>query len=112
MARAVHPRAHPMHREQVLGGRPERQVVASRSPASFSQRSTSRLFGGSASSSNATHATSIQDVLDAPAHQVAEILDGTFYTNTHPPMPHARASSALGGKIGTPFDYDARGPGG
>ena len=33
--------------------------LASRSPTSFNQRSTSRLFGGSASSSNATHATSI-----------------------------------------------------
>ena len=53
-----------------------------------------------------------QDVLDAPAHQVAEILDGTLYTHPRPAMPHARAASALGGKIGNPFDYDAGGPGG
>ena len=53
-----------------------------------------------------------QDVLDAPAHRVAEIVDGTLYTHPRPAPPHARASSALGGKIGNPFDYDAGGPGG
>ena len=53
-----------------------------------------------------------QDVLDAPAHRVAELIDGTLYTHPRPAMPHARASSALGGKIGGPFDYDAGGPGG
>ena len=53
-----------------------------------------------------------QDVLDAPAHRVAEIVDGTLYTQPRPAAPHARASSVLGGKIGNPFDYDAGGPGG
>ena len=53
-----------------------------------------------------------QDVLDAPAHRVAEIVDGTLYTHPRPAMPHARASSSLGVKIGGPFDYDAGGPGG
>ena len=31
-----------------------------------------------------------QDVLDAPAHQVAEIVDGTLHTHPRPAMPHAR----------------------
>ena len=53
-----------------------------------------------------------QDVLDAPAHRVAEIVDGTLYTHPRPAAPHARASSSLGVKIGGPFDYDAGGPGG
>ena len=53
---------------------------------------------------------SYQDVLDAPAHRVAEIVDGTLYTHPRPAMPHARASSSLGVKIGGPFDYDAGGP--
>ena len=53
-----------------------------------------------------------QDVLDAPAHLVAEIVNGTLHTHPRPAMPHARAASALGGKIGGPFDYDAGGPGG
>ena len=53
-----------------------------------------------------------QDVLDAPAHLVAEIVDGTLHTHPRPAVPHTRASSSLGAKIGGPFDYDAGGPGG
>ena len=53
-----------------------------------------------------------QDVLDAPPHRVAEIVDGVLHTNPRPAMPHARASSSLGVKLGGPFDYDAGGPGG
>ena len=53
-----------------------------------------------------------QDVLDAPPHRVAEIVDGELYTNPRPALPHARASSSLGVKIGGPFDHDAGGPGG
>ena len=52
-----------------------------------------------------------QDVLDAPAHLVAEIINGTLYTHPRPAMPHARATWVLGGKIGDPFDYGPRGPG-
>ena len=52
------------------------------------------------------------DVLDTPEHRVAEIVDGTLYTQPRPAPPHARTSSVLGGKIGNPFDYDASGPGG
>ena len=55
---------------------------------------------------------SYQDVLDAPPHLVAEIINGTLHTHPRPAAPHARAASALGGKLGTPFDYDAGGPGG
>ena len=53
-----------------------------------------------------------QDVLDAPPHRVAEIVDGMLHTNPRPAMRHARASSSLGVKIGGPFDHDADGPGG
>ncbi len=53
-----------------------------------------------------------QDVLDAPAHRVAEIVEGTLHTHPRPAMPHARASSSLGVKVGGPFDYDVGGPGG
>ena len=40
-----------------------------------------------------------QDVLDAPAHQVAEIVNGTLYTHPRSAMPHALASSYLGGEL-------------
>ena len=62
--------------------------------------------------STRTRRATYQDVLDAPEHRVAEIIDGTLYTQPRPAPPHARASSVLGGKIGNPFDYDASGPGG
>ena len=38
-----------------------------------------------------------QDVLDAPPHVVAEIVDGTLYTNPRPASLHAKARSGLGG---------------
>ena len=53
-----------------------------------------------------------RDVLDAPAHMVAEVVEGSLYTHPRPAMPHARASSALGAKIGDPFDFGESGPGG
>ena len=34
-----------------------------------------------------------QDVLDAPAHRVAEIVDGILHTQPRPAMPHALARS-------------------
>ena len=61
---------------------------------------------------DSTRRATYQDVLDAPAHRVAEVVDGTLYTHPRPAMPHARASSSLGVKVGGPFDYDAGGPGG
>ena len=53
-----------------------------------------------------------RDVLDAPAHMVAEVVEGSLYTHPRPAAPHARASSVLGGKIGDPFDFGESGPGG
>ena len=52
-----------------------------------------------------------RDVLEAPPHMVAEIVSGTLHTHPRPAPRHARASSALGAKIGDPFDYGG-GPGG
>ena len=53
-----------------------------------------------------------QDVLDAPEHRVAEIIDGTLHTHPRPAMPHALASSRLGGELTGPFDRGRGGPGG
>ncbi|MYG53242.1 MAG: Uma2 family endonuclease, partial [Rhodospirillaceae bacterium] len=46
-----------------------------------------------------------QDVLEAPAHMVAEVVEGALHTHPRPARPHARASSVLGGKIGDPFKF-------
>ena len=51
-------------------------------------------------------------MLNAPAHMVAEVIDGALHTQPRPAMPQARASSSLGAKIGGPFDYDTGGPSG
>ena len=53
-----------------------------------------------------------QDVLDAPAHQVAEIINGMLYTHPRPSMPHALASSNLGDELVSPFGKGRGGPGG
>lgn len=56
-----------------------------------------------------------QDVLDAPPNMVAEVVGGALYTHPRPAVPHARASSRLGVRLGAPFDSDrggSSGPGG
>ena len=53
-----------------------------------------------------------QDVLDAPPHRVAEIVDGALHTHPRPAIPHARASSSLGVELGSTFGRNRGGPGG
>lgn len=49
-----------------------------------------------------------EDVLSAPDHLVAEILDGELFTSPRPSFRHARAASMLGAGVVSQFD----GPGG
>jgi Uma2 family endonuclease len=53
-----------------------------------------------------------QDVLDTPPNMVAELVRGALHLQPRPASRHARAGSALGARIGNPFDYDPAGPGG
>jgi Uma2 family endonuclease len=53
-----------------------------------------------------------QDVIDAPAHKVAEIIDGELSLSPRPGGPHAAAASALGTELTFPFDRGRGGPGG
>lgn len=53
-----------------------------------------------------------QDVLNAPEHLVAEILDGDLYLSPRPAPRHADASSGLGAALRGPFDRGRGGPGG
>ena len=62
--------------------------------------------------SDAARPATYQDVLDTPAHRVAEIVDGVLYTRPRPAMRHALASSRLGGELTGPFDRGRGGPGG
>ena len=50
-----------------------------------------------------------RDVLEAPAHMVAEIVKGVLHTQPRPASRHALAGSSLGMEIGNPFQ---RGRGG
>jgi Uma2 family endonuclease len=52
------------------------------------------------------------DVLEAPAHCVAEIINGELVTSPRPGPAHTRAASVLGDVLGGPFDRGAGGPGG
>ena len=52
-----------------------------------------------------------QDVLDAPPHKVAEIIDGELYAQPRPAMPHALAGGTLYLKVGNSFSH-GHGPGG
>jgi Uma2 family endonuclease len=53
-----------------------------------------------------------QDVLDAPRHMVAEIIDGELRLQPRPAKPHAAAASTLGAEIVPPFQRGRGGPGG
>lgn len=51
-------------------------------------------------------------MLDAPAHMVAEVIDGDLHLQPRPASRHARASSNVGLEIMGPFDRGRGGPGG
>src|SRR5438477_1740736 len=53
-----------------------------------------------------------QDVLDAPEHKVAEIIDGTLHVFPRPANPASVAGAVLGFKLGAPFHLGEGGPGG
>ena len=52
------------------------------------------------------------DLIAAPEHLVAEIIDGELVTHPRPAPPHAVATTRLGIDIGGPFDRGKNGPGG
>jgi Uma2 family endonuclease len=53
-----------------------------------------------------------QDVLDAPAHMVAEIANGRLHLHPRPAMRHSRASFRLAGQLDGPFQGRPGAPGG
>jgi Uma2 family endonuclease len=55
---------------------------------------------------------SYEDVLRAPPHMVAEIIDGELYLSPRPAKAHAAAATALGEELGPPFKRGRGGPGG
>ena len=53
-----------------------------------------------------------QDVIDAPAHRVAEIVDGALYVSPRPGSLAALAKTHLNVVLGLAFDRGRDGPGG
>ena len=53
-----------------------------------------------------------RDVLDAPAHMVAEIVRGALHTQPRPASRHTLAGSSLGDELVSPFQKGRGGPGG
>ena len=52
------------------------------------------------------------DLVKLPDHLVAEIVDGELHASPRPAVPHVRAGSVLGRKVGGPYDDGIGGPGG
>ena len=52
------------------------------------------------------------DVLAAPPHMVAEIVDGELILSPRPASAHGAAASTLGEELGPPFKRGRGGPGG
>ena len=69
-------------------------------------------MAASASEARARGRATYQNVLDAPAHRIAEIIDGVLHTHPRPAPAHTLASSALGSDLGNPFQFGRGGPGG
>ena len=53
-----------------------------------------------------------QDVLDAPEHMVAEILNGALHLQPRPAFRHSIAASSLADELISPFQKAKGGPGG
>lgn len=52
------------------------------------------------------------DVLSAPRHLIAELIDGELRLQSRPAKPHAMAATALSEELGPPFKRGRGGPGG
>jgi hypothetical protein len=53
-----------------------------------------------------------QDVLDAPEHMVAELIEGALHLHPRPALGHAIAGSSLNDELVSPFQKGRGGPGG
>lgn len=63
-------------------------------------------------STAATKLAAYDDLLALPEHRVGEIVHGVLHSQPRPAPRHARASSSMGIKLGSPYDHGHGGPGG
>jgi Uma2 family endonuclease len=63
-------------------------------------------------SAPARRRASYEDVLRAPPHLIAQVIDGDLTLLPRPAKPHARAATRLSNELDGPFDRGRGGPGG
>lgn len=61
---------------------------------------------------SARKSPTMADLEALPKSVKGEIIEGVLYTMTRPRGPHQRATTAIGGGVGGPFDHGRNGPGG
>ena len=73
---------------------------------------TNAMLGAMPEGDQPRRVATYEDVLQAPDHLVAEIVDGELYTSPRPAPRHARACGVIFGAIEPPFGHSLGGPGG
>lgn len=74
--------------------------------------STRAMLQDMADSKDVRRRATYEDVLQAPEHMVAEIVDGELFLSPRPAYRHAIAGTALAMVLGPRFQYGENGPGG
>ncbi len=90
---ASHPARHPQ--------RPTRQCSSLSAPLCYRVRVRP-----------AKRQATYQDVIDAPPHMVAELIEGELYLQPRPAKPHTQTASVLGAQLLVAFQLGRSGPGG
>jgi Uma2 family endonuclease len=62
--------------------------------------------------STAPRRADYNDVINAPADVIAEVIDGVLHTHPRPRTIHAQTATVLGEELGNPFRRGRGGPGG
>jgi hypothetical protein len=60
----------------------------------------------------ARRAATYDDILAAPPHSIAQLVDGELHVQPRPAGPHGVVTSGLGGDLVGPFQRGRGGPGG
>ena len=70
------------------------------------------MSAGAAQRRRKTGRATYRDVLNAPPHMVAEVVEGALHLQPRPASRHALAGSSLSGELVSPFQRGRGGPGG
>lgn len=60
----------------------------------------------------AKRAATYDDILTAPEHSIAQIVDGELHVQPRPAVPHATVATGMGADLVNPFQRGRGGPGG